>query len=250
MNGLALLPVWYWGTEEQKQRVLTAATSDPTGECIVGYGASEPAGTPGGTANFDTPLPSPAGIGLTARLDGDSYVLNGRKYWPCNVGGWDGRGANTEPRRGPDRPEQGRHRGTGGHHGRPRYARGHLRPHRHLRPPPHPELRDHLRQRAGARGEHGRGNPRQRRPPDQPQLRLVRAGRRHRRRRRRASGVRTHWTGRRPTPPVARTRSSTTSTSDTFLATSPGRSRRLGTSAGRRRTTSTSTTTTASCSAR
>src|SRR5262249_54276289 len=23
------------------------------------------------------------------------YVLNGRKYWPCNVGGWDGQGANT-----------------------------------------------------------------------------------------------------------------------------------------------------------
>ena len=95
VNGLALLPVWYWGTEAQKQKVLTAATSDPTGEWIAGYGASEPAGTPGGTANFDTPLPSPVGIGLTARLDGDSYVLNGRKYWPCNVGGWDGRGANT-----------------------------------------------------------------------------------------------------------------------------------------------------------
>ena len=27
--------------------------------------------------------------------DGDDYVLNGRKYWPCNVGGWDGKGANT-----------------------------------------------------------------------------------------------------------------------------------------------------------
>lgn len=95
VNGLALLPVWYWGTEAQKDKVLNAATSDPTGEWIAGYGASEPAGTPGGTANFDTPLPSPVGIGLTARLDGDSYVLNGRKYWPCNVGGWDGQGANT-----------------------------------------------------------------------------------------------------------------------------------------------------------
>lgn len=95
VNGLGLLPVWYWGTEEQKRKVLGEATSDPTGEWIAGYGASEPAGTPGGTANFDTPLPSPAGIGVTARLDGDSYVLNGRKYWPCNVGGWDAKGANT-----------------------------------------------------------------------------------------------------------------------------------------------------------
>jgi alkylation response protein AidB-like acyl-CoA dehydrogenase len=32
---------------------------------------------------------------VTATLDGDEYVLNGRKYWPCNVGGWDGNGANV-----------------------------------------------------------------------------------------------------------------------------------------------------------
>ena len=31
---------------------------------------------------------------VTARLDGDEYVINGRKYWPCNVGGWDNQGAN------------------------------------------------------------------------------------------------------------------------------------------------------------
>jgi acyl-CoA dehydrogenase len=95
VNGLGLMPVWYWGTEEQKRRFIGAATSDPTGEYIVGYAASEPAGTPGGTANFDAPLPGPVGIGVTARLDGDHYVLNGRKYWPCNVAGWDGQGANA-----------------------------------------------------------------------------------------------------------------------------------------------------------
>jgi alkylation response protein AidB-like acyl-CoA dehydrogenase len=95
VNGLGLLPVWYWGNEEQKDRFLRAATSDPTGEYIVGYAVSEPAGAPGGTANFDTPLPHPVGIGVTAIRDGDEYVLNGRKYWPCNVGGWDGKGANT-----------------------------------------------------------------------------------------------------------------------------------------------------------
>jgi nitroalkane oxidase len=95
VNGLGLLPVWYWGTEDQKKKILTEATSDPTGEWIAGYGASEPAGSPGGTANFDTPLPAPAGIGLQAILEGDHYVLNGRKYWPCNVGGWDNQGANT-----------------------------------------------------------------------------------------------------------------------------------------------------------
>ena len=61
VNGLGLLPVWYYGTEEQKDRFLRAATSDPTGEYIVGYAASEPAGSPGGTANFDAPLPRPVG---------------------------------------------------------------------------------------------------------------------------------------------------------------------------------------------
>ena len=80
VNGLGLMPVWYWGSDEQKDRFLRAATSDPTGEYLVGYAVSEPAGTPGGTANFDTPLPSAAGIGVTARREGEEYVLNGRKY--------------------------------------------------------------------------------------------------------------------------------------------------------------------------
>jgi nitroalkane oxidase len=107
VNGLGLMPVWYWGNEEQKDRFLRAATSDPTGEYLVGYAVSEPAGTPGGTANFDAPLAHPVGIGVTAELDGDAYVLNGRKYWPCNAAGWDGQGANvsivvvrTDPRKG------------------------------------------------------------------------------------------------------------------------------------------------------
>ena len=41
--------------EDQKQRFIGGATSDPSNEFIVGYAASEPAGSPGGTANFDAP---------------------------------------------------------------------------------------------------------------------------------------------------------------------------------------------------
>ncbi|MGZ3674741.1 MAG: acyl-CoA dehydrogenase family protein, partial [Ktedonobacterales bacterium] len=107
VNGLGLMPVLWYGAEAQKNRWLRAATSDPTGEFIVGYAVSEPPGMPGGTADFDTPLPRPAGMGVIARRDGDHYVLNGRKYWPCNVAGWDGQGANvsmvvvrTEPDKG------------------------------------------------------------------------------------------------------------------------------------------------------
>ena len=65
------MPVIWYGSEEQKHRFLRAATADPTGEFIVGSTASEPAGTPGGTANFDVPRPGRAGIGVIAERDGD-----------------------------------------------------------------------------------------------------------------------------------------------------------------------------------
>lgn len=33
-------------------------------------------------------------MAVTAIREGDEYVINGRKYWPCNVGGWDNQGAD------------------------------------------------------------------------------------------------------------------------------------------------------------
>jgi nitroalkane oxidase len=109
VNGLALMPLAWYGSEEQKRKWLGAATSDPRGEYIAGWTVSEAAGTPGGTANFDHPAPFPSGIGLVAehvRGRGE-YVLNGTKHWPCNAGGWDLKGANvnvcivrTEPQQG------------------------------------------------------------------------------------------------------------------------------------------------------
>lgn len=109
VNGLALMPVAWFASEEQKRRWLTEATSDPRGEYIAGWTVSEAAGSPGGTANFDHPGPAPTGIGLTATLDKGrgEYVLNGTKHWPCNSGGWDLKGANlnicivrTDPKKG------------------------------------------------------------------------------------------------------------------------------------------------------
>ncbi|MEV1293209.1 acyl-CoA dehydrogenase [Pseudonocardia sp. NPDC049635] len=88
------MPIAWYGTDEQKQRFLGAATSDPTGEYLGGWTASEPPGNPAGTANFDIPLPRPAGVGLTAVRDGDDFVVNGRKYWPSSAG-WDERGVNA-----------------------------------------------------------------------------------------------------------------------------------------------------------
>lgn len=94
VNGLGLLPILYYGTDEQKERFFTAATSDPSQEFLVGYGISEPPGPNSGSANFDVQRPAPAGIGLTATRDGDHYILNGKKHWPATAGGWDGHGAN------------------------------------------------------------------------------------------------------------------------------------------------------------
>lgn len=97
VNGLALMPLVWYGSEEQKRKWLREATNDPTGEYLAGWTVSEPAGTPGGTANFDHPDPHPVGIGVVAEHDRGrgEYILNGRKYWPSNSGGWDLKGANV-----------------------------------------------------------------------------------------------------------------------------------------------------------
>lgn len=97
VNGLALMPVAWFASEEQKRKWLGEATSDPRGTYLAGWTVSEGAGAPGGTANFDHPGAHPTGIGLVAKLDKarGQYVLNGTKHWPSNAGGWDLNGANV-----------------------------------------------------------------------------------------------------------------------------------------------------------
>jgi alkylation response protein AidB-like acyl-CoA dehydrogenase len=86
-NGLGLMPISWYGTEEQKKRSTGAATSDPTGTYLGGWTASEPPGEASGTANFDIDRPRPAGVALIATRDGDDYIINGRKYWPSHRDG-------------------------------------------------------------------------------------------------------------------------------------------------------------------
>lgn len=97
VNGLALMPLVWFASEAQKQKWLIPATSDPRGEYLAGWTVSEAPGTPGGTANFDGEFSHPAGIGVTARHDkaNGEYVLNGKKFWPVNAGGWDLLGADV-----------------------------------------------------------------------------------------------------------------------------------------------------------
>lgn len=94
VNGLALMPLVWYGSEAQKQKWLTEATRDPTGEYIAGWVVSE---GHKGTANFDHPGAQPAGIGVTATYDkaNGEYILNGTKRWPANAGGWDLKGASV-----------------------------------------------------------------------------------------------------------------------------------------------------------
>jgi len=98
VNALAQMPIKMFGDEDQKERWLKEpleAISDGQYDYIAGYVVSEgPEQEYGGTANFDHPDEHPAGIGLTAEYDDGDYVLNGRKYWPANAGGWDLEGAD------------------------------------------------------------------------------------------------------------------------------------------------------------
>ena len=108
VNGLTLLPILWYGSEEQKDTWLRRATSDPNRTFLGGWIVSEPSGT----ANFDSAEPYPAGINVTAVYDkaNGEYVLNGRKMWNTNGCGWDKQGADvsvviarTDPQAGGDK---------------------------------------------------------------------------------------------------------------------------------------------------
>ena len=65
--GLHALPIFQWGTDEQKQRFLPALA---TGEHIACFGLTEPG------AGSDV-----SGMGSRARREGSDYVLSGEKMW-------------------------------------------------------------------------------------------------------------------------------------------------------------------------
>jgi alkylation response protein AidB-like acyl-CoA dehydrogenase len=92
VNGLALKPVEWFGSEDQKRRFIGEACNDPTASYLAGWTVSEP----DGTASFDDPNAFPTGMRTTAvkRSDGH-YVLNGSKLWPSSAAGWDMKGANV-----------------------------------------------------------------------------------------------------------------------------------------------------------
>jgi nitroalkane oxidase len=92
VNGLALMPLAWFGTDEQCAKWIGRAVDPANTGFLAGWVVSER----GGTANFDHPSPV-GGIQLAARVDkaDGALVLNGEKHWPCNAGGWDLRGADV-----------------------------------------------------------------------------------------------------------------------------------------------------------
>ena len=97
---LGILPILLGGTPDQCGRLL-APFLRKSGAPLAGFCSSEP----GGSANAASPPPG-EGVRTTAKLEGDSWVINGRKKWVSSATGWDRKGADvlcvvcrTEPRR-------------------------------------------------------------------------------------------------------------------------------------------------------
>lgn len=87
-NLLGLTPLFMAGTPDQQKHWLAPFLSQ-TGAPLAALANSEP----GGSANFDAPAPGEA-TRTIAKLDGEHWVINGRKQWVSSATGWDGRGAD------------------------------------------------------------------------------------------------------------------------------------------------------------
>src|SRR3984893_10633937 len=101
---LGLLPVLIGGTPEQCGRFL-GPFLQKRGTPLAGFCSSEP----GGSANAGSPPPG-EGVRTTAKLQGDNWVINGRKKWVSSATGWDRKGADvlcavcrTDPDAPPDK---------------------------------------------------------------------------------------------------------------------------------------------------
>ncbi len=69
-GALVMYPIFTFGTEEQKREWLPRLA---TGEAVGAFALTEP--------DFGS---NPGGLATTARLDGDSWILNGSKAWVTN----------------------------------------------------------------------------------------------------------------------------------------------------------------------
>jgi alkylation response protein AidB-like acyl-CoA dehydrogenase len=86
---LGLLPILLGGTPDQCKRLL-APFLKTSGAPLAGFCSSEP----GGSANAASPPPG-EGVRTTAKREGATWVVNGRKKWVSSATGWDRKGADV-----------------------------------------------------------------------------------------------------------------------------------------------------------
>jgi nitroalkane oxidase len=91
-NALALYPVMYHGTSEQKDRWLRPYVEDGEGDLITAMAFTDVAGG----ANWDSPDPG-GGIQTLARLEADEWVITGEKHYTTDGTGWDKTGSARRP---------------------------------------------------------------------------------------------------------------------------------------------------------
>src|ERR1700752_2322529 len=84
---LGLLPILLGGSAEQRDRLLLPFLKK-SGAPFSGFCATEP----GGRANAASPPPG-EGVRTTAKLEGDRWIIRGRKSWISSASGWDHKGA-------------------------------------------------------------------------------------------------------------------------------------------------------------
>jgi butyryl-CoA dehydrogenase len=101
---LGILPILLGGTPDQCGRLLGPFLRK-SGAPLAGFCSSEP----GGSANAGSPPPG-EGVRTIAKLQGDNWVINGRKKWVSSATGWDRKGADvlcvvcrTDPDAPPDK---------------------------------------------------------------------------------------------------------------------------------------------------
>lgn len=86
---LGLLPILLAGTPEQCKRLLGPFLKT-SGAPLAGFCSSEP----GGSANAASPPPG-EGVRTVAKLNGERWIINGRKKWVSSATGWDRKGADV-----------------------------------------------------------------------------------------------------------------------------------------------------------
>lgn len=87
-TGLGMEPILGFGNEQQKKKWIGEILENPA-ERLAAFAFTEVSGG----ANFDCPDPG-AGVKTSARLDGDQWVINGKKHYTTNGCGWDGKGSH------------------------------------------------------------------------------------------------------------------------------------------------------------